>query len=47
MGYNFGTDYGAESKFGTHKELIVLNILNDKYCSPVICHVIILLNVNI
>ena len=26
IGYNFGTDYGAESKFGKHKEPIVLNI---------------------
>ena len=25
-------DDGAESKFGTHKELIVLNILRYKYC---------------
>ena len=25
--YNFGTDNGAESKFGTHKELIAVNIL--------------------
>ena len=25
-------DDGAESKFGTHKELIVLNILKYKYC---------------
>ena len=29
--YNFGTDDGAESKFGTHKELIALNILNYKH----------------
>ena len=28
----FGTDYGAESNFGTHKELIVLNILKYEYC---------------
>ena len=25
IGYNFGTDYGPESKFGTNKELIILN----------------------
>ena len=25
-------DNGAESKFGTHKELIVLNILKYKHC---------------
>ena len=25
IGYNFGTDDDAESKFGTHKELIVLD----------------------
>ena len=25
-------DDGAESKFGTHKELIVLDILKYKYC---------------
>ena len=30
--YNFGIDDSAESKFGTHKELIVLNILKYKYC---------------
>ena len=30
--YNFGTDDGAELKFGTYKELIVLNILKYKYC---------------
>ena len=29
--YNFGADDDAESKFGTHTELIVLNILNYKY----------------
>ena len=29
--YNFGIDDGAESKFGTHKELIVLNILKYKH----------------
>ena len=32
MDYNFGIDDGAESKFGTHKELIVLNIIENKYC---------------
>ena len=32
IGYNFGIDDGAESKFGTHKELIVLNILKYIYC---------------
>ena len=26
------TDDGAESKFGTHKKLIVLNIFNYKHC---------------
>ena len=32
VGYNFGSDYGAESEFGTHKELIVVNIVNiSKY----------------
>ena len=30
--YNFGIDDGAESKFGTNKELIVLNILKYEYC---------------
>jgi len=30
--YNFGIDDVAESKFGTHKELIVLNSLKYKYC---------------
>ena len=30
--YNLGIDDGAELKFGTHKELIVLNILKYKYC---------------
>ena len=29
--YNLGTDDGAESKFGTHKELIALNILKYKH----------------
>ena len=32
IGSNFGIDNGAESKFGTHKELIVLNILKYKHC---------------
>ena len=33
IGYNFGIDDGAESKFGKHKELIVLaDILHYKYC---------------
>ena len=35
IGYNFGIDDGPKSKlskFGTHKELIVLNILEYKYC---------------
>ena len=30
--YNFGIDDGAESKFRTHKELIVLNILKYRHC---------------
>ena len=30
--YNFGIDDSVELKFGTHKELIVLNILKYKYC---------------
>ena len=30
--YNFGIDDRAESKFGTHKEPTVLNILKYKYC---------------
>ena len=30
--YNFGINDSAELKFGTHKELIVLNILKYKYC---------------
>ena len=29
---NSGIVDGAESKFGTHKEIIVLNILKYKYC---------------
>ena len=32
IGYNFGTDDNTESKFDTHKELIVLNILKYEYC---------------
>ena len=32
IGYNFGINNGAESKFGTHKELNALNILKCKYC---------------
>ena len=32
IGYNFGADYGPESRFGTHKELIVLKCLKYKYC---------------
>ena len=32
IGYNVGIDNDAKSKFGTHKELIVLNILKYKYC---------------
>ena len=32
MAYNLGIDDGAELKFGTHKELIVLKILKYKYC---------------
>ena len=32
IGYNFGIDDGTESKLGTHKELIVLNILKNEYC---------------
>ena len=30
-GYNFGIENGAESKFGTNEELIVLKILKNKY----------------
>ena len=47
--YNFGADYGAESKFGRHKELIIPKILrtNIVLLSQVICHVAIFLkNVN-
>ena len=29
---NFGIDDGTGSKFGTHEELIVLNILKYNYC---------------
>ena len=32
IGYNFGIDDRTESKFGTHEELIVLNILKYKCC---------------
>ena len=32
IGYNFGIDDGTGSKFGTPKELIVLNILKYNYC---------------
>ena len=32
IGYNFGIDDGAESKFGASKELMVLNISKYKYC---------------
>ena len=32
IGYNFGIDDGTGPKFGTHKELIVLNILKYNYC---------------
>ena len=32
IGYNFGIDDGAESKFGTLKKLIAFNILNYKFC---------------
>ena len=31
IGYNFGIDDGTGSKFGTHKELIVLNILKYNF----------------
>ena len=30
-GYNFGIENGAESKFGTNEELIVLKIWKNKY----------------
>ena len=32
ISYNFGIDDGTESKFGTQKELTVLNILKYEYC---------------
>ena len=32
IGYNFGIDDGTQSKFGTHEELIVLNISKYEYC---------------
>ena len=32
ISYKFGIDDGAESKFGTNKELMVLNILKYEYC---------------
>ena len=32
IGYNFGIEDDAELKFGTHKELIILNILKCKHC---------------
>ena len=32
IGYNVGIDDDAKSKFGTQKELIVLNSLKSKYC---------------
>ena len=35
IGYNFNIDDGTESKFGTHKELTVLNILKYEYCQKV------------
>ena len=31
IGYNFGIDDGTQSKFGTHEELIVLNISKYEY----------------
>ena len=31
--YNFGKDDGAESKFVTHKELIVVNTVKYRYCA--------------
>ena len=33
IGYNFGIDDGAESKFGASKELTVLKISKYKYCA--------------
>ena len=40
-GYYFGTEDGGESKFGTHKIILVLNIkyINAVLISHVICHV--------
>ena len=40
IGYNFGIEDGTESKFCTHKELIVLNMFkyNIVLWSHVICH---------
>ena len=40
-GYYFGTEDGGESKFGTHKKILVLNIkyINAVLISHVICHV--------
>ena len=32
IGYTFGIDDGAESEFGTHKELTIINILKYKHC---------------
>ena len=47
IGYNFNIDDGTESKFGTHKELTVLNILKYEYCISKSwkCHVTILLKI--
>ena len=47
IGHNFCIDDGTESKFGTHKELIVFNILKYKHCvnRSRICHVTILLKI--
>ena len=40
-GYYFGTEDGGESKFGTHKKILVVNIkyINAVLISHVICHV--------
>ena len=40
-GYYLGTEDGEESKFGTHKIILVLNIkyINAVLISHVICHV--------
>ena len=40
IGYNFGIDDGAETKFGTNIELIIFNIseYNIVLISHVICH---------